>query len=298
MILLAVILALANFGVQAASTLPFIAALGMIAGRRGNGHFCLIGSALLLKLTVALAACGPIFYLGSYLQQMLPFRNTFAQMLAPLMQKAGLPWSASALVWIAGWIASCIALKFTEASERQLAQAGYPVQFIRLPLFFALGSAALFFSSFILINFPFGGLPPDIPWDRILMALWRNATSNYFLALAYAGASALLALIFIRNFLISENLPIATRWLAFWGIAGVVPYSLIRWGYIISSMRAGGAFAHHLEQQTWSLSLLTASALCCALLLWKPKFLTGLAWAAVMLLIARAILPLCFGHFE
>lgn len=289
---MAIILALAGFCVQAAATLPIIAALSLIAGRRGNARICLAGGLELLNLDLFLAATGPIFYLGSYWQQMLPYGTNFAQRIAPLFMPAGMNWSGSTLIWLAGILAGFPAIWGIRLRLQNLRENTSPVRLIRVPLFFCFLCAFLFFSTFIVINWPFGGLPEVIGWDRAALALWRNAVSNYFLALSSAGAAALLLLALRQQKLPENFVPIATRWLAFWGLAGSLPYLLTRWGYIIGAFRARGSLAYGLQYQTISLSLLTAAAFCCALLLWKPRFLLPLAWATILLLLGRALLPL------
>ena len=267
----------------------------MIAGRRGNARDCLSGGLCLLCLAQGLAAGGPIWFAGSYWQQMLAFNTSIRQMLAPLLMPAALGWSLSLLVWLAGWLGCFLAAGSVRAALSNLAAENYRLSQIRLPLILSLCSAGLFFATFILIHWPFAGLPENIGWDRVIMAIWRNATSNYFLALSNAGILALLALIWLKTRLSRAFAPIATRWLAFWGLAGVLPHALTRWGYALNASRAGGIAAQGVKFQVSSLALLTAAGLCCAVLLWRPRLLMPLAWASFALLLARAFLPLVLG---
>lgn len=281
---------------QSAATLTLIAALGMIAGRRGNARFCLEGGRYLLQLALLLAVAGPIWFLGSYWQQMRTFKAALGQMLAPLFMPAGLPWSLSLLAWLAGCAVCYVAIRLTQVSLAALQEDRYALAEIRLPLIFSFCAAALFFSTFMLMHWPFGGLPENIGWDRVIMAIWRNATSNYFLALSNGGIIALLTLIYLKRAIPFDFISIAARWLAFWGVAGLLPYALTHWGYAIGARHARGLVAQGLKFQITSLALLTGAGICCALLLWKPRFLIPLAWAAFGLLLARSFLPLVFGH--
>lgn len=290
--MIAIILIIAGFSVQAAATLPILAALTMIAGRRGNADVCLGGSLDLINLALILASAGPVWFLGSYWQQMLAYRTDLAQTFAPLLMPAGFSWSGSLLAWLAGWLACFLCASAVKRTCHGWQTDSYPLKAIRIPLFFSLCSATLFFSTFILINWPFAGLPEGIGWDRVVMALWRNATSNYFLAFSNAGVVALVALVYLKKKIPAHFVPIAARWLSFWGMAGALPYVLTRWGYVIAAARARGIAAYGMKYQAISLSLLTGTAICCAILLWKPRLLTPLAWLAALMLLGRAFLPL------
>lgn len=276
---------------RAAATLPLIAALSLIAARRGNASFCINGAAWLLRLCCGLAICGPLWLALDYLLQVLPYQAGFAKALAPLFEKSGLPWSGSFLAWLAGWGCAFLAWRTLGSFARRLNTPSYPVAAMRLPLILAFLAAFFFFSTFMLVVWPFAGLPEGLDWERAGLAIWRRASSGYFQALCPGGAFALAAWPFWRPRLEPGYAQVACRWLSFWAMAGALPYLLTAWGPVLGAVTRG-APPPGVHFQMVSLGALTLAVACWIFLLWKPRYLGSLSLFALAMLLLIALLPL------
>lgn len=290
------LIAFARILSQAAATLPVIALLTLLAGRRGNAGLCLFGARWLSGLALVLGASGPVWLIGSYLREVLPYGQGPQVLIAALLQPAGLPWSLSLLAWLAGWLAMFPALRGITFFAQGLSQNSYPATLIRGPIVACLLAAAFCFSPFILINWPFAGLPDSISMDRAFMAILRHANSEYFRGFAAAGAIALGLWPFWSSRLARDRMPVATRWLAFWALAGNLPWLLASLGPAIGASlnRAHMAAAYGINRQLMVLALFGCATLCWGVLLWKPRYLNALAWLALGLYVAACVTPALF----
>lgn len=277
---------------QSAAALPFIAALSLIGGRRGNASFCLFGSAKLLQLCLFCAIAGPIWIGLSYFTQVLPYQAHLKQMLAPLFERAGAPWSLGCLIWLGGWLACVLAYAATAKKLASIAGDRYAFGAVRLQVGLSFLSAFLFFLAFACQVWPFSGLPEGLEWDRLVMAVWRHTTSAYFFCLCPAGALALASWVAWLHALTPRDVSIATRWLSFWALAGCLPGLLINWGYYLGANVNQYSLAQQgYVAQLYALSLLTLALICWGFLLWKPRYLSFLSLAAFGLLLLRSVLP-------
>lgn len=275
---------------RAAATLPLIAALSMIAGRRGNASFCIGGSHWLLCLCCGMAISGPLWFALDYLLQVLPYQAGLERALAPLFEQAGVAWSGSFVVWLAGLSCALLALRSLGRFARHLNVDSYPVRAIRSPLILAFLAAFLFFSTFMIALWPFAGLPEGLDWERAGLAIWRRASSAYFQALCPAGAIALAMWPLWRPRLELRYTGVACRWLAFWAMVGALPYLLTAWGPVLGAARRGATLPG-LHLQSIDLGALTLATTCWIFLLWKPSYLAFLSLFAMGMLLLRSLLP-------
>lgn len=155
---------------------------------------------------------------------------------------------------------------------------------------------ASFFAVFVLINWPFAGLPEGLAQDRAVMAIFRHASRNYFMALCPAGSIALLLLNFQAKKLDTRELYICARWLAFWAMAGCLPYSLVTWGSVIGlGLNASVSIDQAFMPQTYGLVFLTGALACWAFILWKPRLWKILAICGFCLFLLKTFLPIIMG---
>lgn len=290
-------LALLQLFMQAAAALPFIAALALIGGRRGNAQLCIAGSLGLLSFGLFCSAAGPLWLLLSYFQQVLPYHASLEQMLAPLFQPAGFAWSLSLVAWLAGWLAELLAALIAHRTLSALQQDRYVLKFVYGPMFTAFLAAMFFFCSFLLQIWPFAGLPEGMEWDRAAMAIWRHATRSYFLSLCPAGAFALAFFQFQQGRFPGHAAFIATRWLSFWAFAGALPTVVTGWGTNLgASMGGTGMTVPGVSIQIYSLTCFTLALFCWAFLLWRPRYSRFLSLPAACLLLLKTCLPFMIGH--
>lgn len=282
-------LALLSLLAHGGGSLPIIALLVLVSARRGNGSFCLWGTQRLLSISLYLASVFPLWICLSYLAEVLPYKASLQQRLAPLLQAAGMPWSSSFIAGCAGLLLLFLAynrIKLLPAAD------SYPTRKIIWPIGLILASAGCFFLVQVLINWPFAGFPPGLEHDRAIMAILRNAARSYFMGFCQAGAISLAVLLLLAKNLDRHHLFIAVRWLAFWAAAGALPHILVTWGASLGiAMRAPAAFAQSLIPQTLGLACLTLALGCWAFLLWRPQYFRILGILGLALLSLRTALP-------
>lgn len=269
------ILSLLQLAGSASLTLPLIAALTLIAGRRANASLCLWGAQRILTATLLLALAVPIHILASYFLQVASFGNSFAQMLAPLFQPAGLPWSSACLAWLCSATFTTASLfflpKISPSSDK------YPVRYVSIPLALSLAAAFCFYLSLALLSMPFAGLPQGLTLAGILPAIFRQAMHQYFICFCPAGAIMLawvwLRLPHLQNKFAEPDLALIYRWFAVWALAGSLPSILQNWGIVLGlglSGRLAGSLYQGLWVQTLALILLTAALFLWIFLIYKP----------------------------
>lgn len=282
----------------AGASLPFIACLTLVAGRRGNGLFCLWGGYRLLYCALILASFGPVWIIGSYLADVAGYGTSVAQKLAPLFHNAGLPWSGSCMAWLAGWLAMALACTLLRRELAAFQGDSYRLAYVKMPLAGCLAACGLFIASYILINWPFAGLPADLSWERASQAIIRHAIRQYYMNFCSAGAFALIAALYACRNVPTEQKITAVRWLGVWAAGGCLPGLVQSWGILMglgASGRLAGTLSQGLWGQTAGLALLTIAFFCWCLLVWRPRFwrLCSLAGAALLLL--RTCAPFLLG---
>ncbi len=287
-------LSLLDVFVNAAAALPLVTALGLIAGRRGNGAFCIAGNHLLLKYTLLLSICGAIYFPCSCFFQIMAFTDN-ANPVAALGSLAGLPWTTSLAAWLCGMGLLASGIHFLGGITPP-ANDRYTIKFIKLPLICCLGSALCFFATYILINWPFAGLPAQLPWDRAIMAIFRNATRHYFMAFCPAGAIGLIVMLcswaHLSSFATTAQCQSGRRWLAFWAAIGFLPNTLQKWGLIIGLAMSGNSGSLDAMHVDIIAMILLSVAICCWFwLLLAKKARIWVAYAAFTLLLARTLVP-------
>lgn len=289
---MAFIIPLARFCAQAAAVLPIIALLSLLAGRRGNGAFCLADAAWLCRLGFALGIAGPIWLVFSCLYAVLPYHLDLAALCGLLIMPAGLSWSLSLLSWLVGLCLFWSGYIAVMAFAARLGADSYPTRQLALPIGLFLAAAFFLFAPFALINWPFAGFPQGLDKERVIMAIFRHANSEYFRGFCAAGAIALaLWPIWPRRFAAAET-AIAARWLAFWAFAGNLPWLLSSLGPALGAWLNASqlAAAYGVGLQLGVLALFTGAAFCWAFLLWRPRHLRICAWAGFALACAAILL--------
>lgn len=289
---------------DAAAALPLIIALGLVAGRRGNGRFCLWASEKLLGLALPLSFAGPAYILLRYFSLLLPYNTRGASLLAPLLESSGMAYTSSIIAWTAGALALYLAQgALAPALFRHNAETDrYKLSFIKFPLALCLLAAFVFFLTFILLNWPFAGLPQNLDWPRAAMAVCRNAVRHYFMAFCPAGAIALLYAFHVY----SGNCPASEaqkhnslRWCAIWAAIGYLPYSLQKWGLALGLALRGNAdsLMGSIASQILALSLLAMAIVCWFWLFFCKKQRAAIAWTAFGLFTGGSLCPFLAHYF-
>lgn len=278
---------------EASAGLPLVIALGLIAGRRGNGQFFLYGNRLCLNFCLLLAFAGIFHFPLAYFQEAASFNQAAATIWKPFLEPAGFPWSASMGAQIAAFMALCAARLLFPA----LTGASYGLRDIRGTLFCCLAATFCMGATCFLINWPFGGYPPGLSVERIFQAVFRNAAGHYFSDFCPGGAmGSLLALCSPnRGGLYSHKDKIlACRWMSAWAFAGNLPWLLQSWAVLIGvSLRGnpGALGPGYLTSHTLILAILSF-----ALALWlcqtlSRKLLPGAVAGAMALYLVFKWIP-------
>lgn len=201
---------------DAAVSLPLMAALTLVLGRRGHMALCMRGAAALGFLGLALAPAGVVTGLGDFLLQLSRAGHAgFWERMAVLAVPAGRGPALSLLCWLAAM--ACVAGgSVALARARRAAGAagtagtacaaaagpcrGRPgtrpalaggLAGLRIPLALLLAGALCFFAALACRDWPFAGLPPGMDPGRAAAAVLRHATRLWFTTLAAGGAAAL-----------------------------------------------------------------------------------------------------------
>lgn len=291
---------------NAAATLPLMAALSLILGRRGHAAFCLAGAAALAGLALCLAAAWPLLVIGDALVELsrggeLPLARRFAAFFTPAA--AGL--SLGVALWCAGmacaWLGRRASLQ--KAAALPAGTDSYSARAIRVPLWALFAAAACALTAFALRNWPFAGLPAGMDLWRAGGAVIKYAFRAYFAALTCGGACGLLLAAFAARrgwhgaSLSDAGAAGAVRWCAVWAVAGSVPQLLERWGVALGLWLRGGTGlpdgAHTALFQLAALALLTlAAAAWGALLVARaPRRRLALAPAGLVFLLLSVSAP-------
>lgn len=293
-IFFAICSAILNLLAKAAAVMPVMAALAMIFGRRGNGSYCLRGSLKLLTMCLFLAWTGPLWLAAGYLAETLHYGGSWSRILAPLFAAPGMPWSTGCGAWFLGCLSAAVACNAVVRAG--LKADRYSLKQIKWPVGFSLLAAFCFFATFLLINWPFAGLPEGLEWDRAVMAIFRHASREYYMALCPAGAIALLAFNVYANGIERHYQEPTARWLGFWAVAGCLPYTLVTWGSLMGmGLNESVSIAQSFRPQAWALFFLTAALAAWIVLLWKPRWWRPLSLAGFILLLCKTLIPV-FMH--
>lgn len=295
-ILSGIVISITGLLYKAASALPLIALLSLIAGRRGNAAFSLWGGEKLISLALRLSPAIPLYILAAYLGVLLPIHSGVANLWKPLLHDAGMAYSSSLAVSLCGIVALLFARNRVTVAIRRLNGERYAISFIRSPLIFCFLAFFFLFLTFVLINWPFAGLPEGLDMDRAAMAVLRNGLRHYFMAFCPAGAVALLYCmhVFSQDPASEARMKRGIRWCAAWAAAGYLPWSLQNWGITLGlGWRGGlqGAAATAIIAQTLALTAISLAIFCwLCIFIWqyKPKIL---GWVAFVLLFLKDILP-------
>lgn len=242
---------LLGIAANAAATLPFMAALALILGRRGHAAFCLRGAGALAGLALWLSAAWPILIVAdAFVQLSLTGNAPLVTRLTALLTPAGAGISTSVALWLVGALCVWFGRRACARTAATLPSGvdSYTVRAVGVPLTTLLLAAGCALGAFALRNWPFAGLPADMGIWRAASAVGKHACRAYFAALTSGGAvGLLLAAAVARQQETATPLPTATetvggvRWCAFWAVAGCLPQSLERWGLALGGWLRGGA---------------------------------------------------------
>lgn len=207
---------------DAAVSLPLMAALTLVLGRRGHMALCVRGAGALGFLGLALAPAGVVTGLGDFLLQLSRAGQAgFWERMAVLAVPAGRGPALGLLCWLAAM--ACVAggsvalARARRAPGTADADAAGPCRTIpgtrpalasglpgglapglaagltglRIPLCLLLAGALCFFAALACRDWPFAGLPPGMDPGRAAAAVLRHATRLWFTTLAAGGAAAL-----------------------------------------------------------------------------------------------------------
>lgn len=283
----------------AAIAMPMITALGLIVGRRGNAAFCLLGANCLFKLCLGLGILGIFHFPVSYLAAVAGL-NITGSIWSLLLIPAGYSYWSAAIAWFC----AVVCLFAADRKFKSICQADslrdnkYLFAFIKWPFVFLLATSAFYLTSLCLENWPFGGLPKELSWDRAFMAILRHSIHRYFMDFCPAGA---IALLFAPYWLAAPYfLPFreegrrGKRWLALWAFAGCLPYCVQTWGLVIGLCLRGnlaGNLAAGLDLQIASLACLTLGIVCWGVILLHKNAPSWLAWCGFAFLLLRDSAP-------
>ena len=298
---------------NAAATLPFMAALALLIGRRGHAAFCLAGARALAGLALWLSAAWPLLVVTDALVQLsLATQAPLKTCLAALFTPAGAGISLSVAAWLCGVGFLWFGRRACAVSAAQLSPAAdrYPVRAVGAPLGALLAAAFCALCAFALRNWPFAGLPPGMDVWRVAGVVGKHACRTYFMAFTSGGAMGL-ALVAVRvSAMARSQTPApqghpdtteiigAVRWCAFWAVAGALPHLLERWGLTVGVWLRGSSAPlpgnpHAAVIQVVALGLLTLALGAWAALLVgrQPVRRLPLAWAGLALLLLAVSAP-------
>ena len=298
--------ALLGLAANATATLPFMAALALILGRRGHAAFCLAGAAALAGTGLALSAAWPVLVAGDALVQLSQVADApLARRLAAFFTPAGAGISLSVALWCAGlgcaWLGRRACLH--KAAALPPGADSYSARAMRLPLAALLAAGACALAAFALRNWPFAGLPPGLDVWRAAAAILKHACRAYFTAFTSGGAIGLLLAAHVARRgwngrpLSDAEAAGGLRWCAVWAVAGSVPQLLERWGLALGLWLRGGAGmpaeAHAALFQLAALAPLTlaVAAWAAVLVARAPQRRLALAPAALALLLLSVSAP-------
>lgn len=273
--------ALLGVAANASATLPLMAALALILGRRGHAALCLAGAAALAGLGLWLSAAWPALVVGDALVQLSRAGEaTAATRLAAFFTPAGAGISLGVAVWLAGMACAFAGRRACARAVTALPPGTdtYSARAVREPLAALLAAAACALAAFALRNWPFAGLPPGMDVWRAGGAVLKHAFRAYFAALTSGGAAGLLMAAAVarrgafRGPLTPAEAAGCLRWCAVWAVAGCLPQLLERWGVALGLLLRGGGPAvpgnpHAALFQLVALALLTLACAAWAVLL-------------------------------
>lgn len=304
---------------NAAATLPFMAALTLILGRRGHAAVCLRGARALAGLALWLSAAWPVLVLGDALVRLsLTGDAPPTTRLMVFFEPAGLGISASVAVWLAGALLVLSGRRACAAAAAALPPGAdsYRLPAVGTPLALLLAGALCALAAFALRHWPFAGPPAGMDIWRAAAAVGKHACRSYFMALASGGALGLLLAaraarrggVSRRPDADARNLPAppsaaeaggAVRWCALWAAVGYLPSCLEHWGLTLGLLLRGDAVPLAHSDHYWALvQVVTLALLTLAMAAWMlllfaraPLRRLPLAWAGAALLFLAASAP-------
>lgn len=290
---------------NAAATLPLMAALAILIGRRGHAAFCLAGARTLAGLALCLTAAWPLLVVTDAMVQLsLATQAPLTSRLAALFTRAGAGISLGVAAWVCGagflWLGrsacAAAAMRLSPGADR------YPARAVRAPLAALLAAAFCALCALALKNWPFAGPPPGMDLWRVAAVVGKHACRAYFTALTSGGAVGV-ALVAARaggqeGRPDTTEITGAVRWCALWAVAGALPQLLERWGLTVGVWLRGSAAPlpgnpRAALIQVVALGLLTLAVAGWAALLVgrRPLRHLPLAWAALALLLLAVSAP-------
>lgn len=280
---------------NASAGMPFIALLALFAGRRKNAVF--LWAEKILSLNLALSLTGILYFIYSYLIQILPYKNDLDTQWTPFFKSAGLPYSSSLCIWTFGIFFIYLAKYFMPSFNN--ASIFHNFTYLKKTVFFCIISIVCFFATFCLINWPFAGLPEGLSIDRAFFAIFRNACRQYFTTFGNASAFILFFAVFfpvyndaIQHFVIKGLSAIA--------VLCHLPYILKNWSIFLGLYYSskGSLITGSYLPQFFGVSFLTFAIFCWAGIFLKPVLFKFLSITGLGLLVIAANIQFIFQFYR
>lgn len=230
-----------------AAGLPLIIGIGLIAGRRGNARLFLQSAERVFKFGFWITLIGVFYFPLAFLCEVLPYGASAATIINTYFDTAGYPWFFSWLIYLICWL--LFAINWLPNMKQLGAADSYPLTFIKKALFGCIILTILFFSTFMLIKWPFAGFPADMDLERVLNAIAKDSLNRFFIALGAAGGASLFV---FRDSLMAND--IISRWFSGWACIGFIPYLLHGWSFFL-----GANLNKTMLSVTWNTGMILAN---------------------------------------
>lgn len=231
-----------------AAGLPLITGLGLIAGRRGNARLFLQSAGSVFKFGFWVTFIGVFYFPLAFLCEVLPYGASAATIINTYFDSAGYPWFFSWLIYLTCWL--LFAINWLPNIKLLREADSYQLAFIKKPLFGCILLTILFFTAFMLIKWPFAGLPAAMDFGRVLNAIAKDSLNRFFIALGEAGGASLFV---FRDSLTSNA--IISRWFSGWACFGFIPHLLHNWSFFL-----GANLNKTMLSVSWNTGMILANA--------------------------------------
>ncbi len=284
---------------QAASTLPLLACLTLLIGRRGHAGLCTAGARALAWAALILSPAGLLVIAGDFALIVMRLRSMGQNVAIPSPFEPGmLTFTASALLWGAGMLLTAVLCAGPFRRVPADADAAPPQKAaVRL----SLAAALVFFATYATAIWPFAGMPEGMTHLQAAGLVLRDSLHRWFFALCPAGVFAALVLWARRAALdaLEKDGDVrngAARWCALWPIAGGLPHALSEWGMVLG-MLLRQEMPQWLAPRMAAAILLTGAIAAYAFLLAKKDALgkTPLFAAGAFCYFLSALMPALFS---
>ena len=293
--------ALVRICAQAASVLPLVTALTLLAGKRENPRLCHLCCREMVRLNLILALLGPVQLISdvSFQLSLVHGAIRLPENFTPWMPVM-LPYSSALAAWLAG--IACLYIQLLVSRPAGDANPALSVSNIRMSRTIIWGGFAVvlcFFAAQALPSCPFAGLPEGLTLTRAFVAIVSATLHAFFSYLTPAGAIALCFFSrredLLQDWGCTEKDELqGARWFSLWAMVGYIPYCLDRWGVSLGFALRPGGMPPAILARVPSLTMLTLAVLCWVILFYRrsSRKLYWLNSLGLLLLTLGEILPL------